>query len=326
MAWQRPLAVLGPGARHAVIRLATIDVGTNTTLLLVVQVQVSHPIRVLENRAEVTRLGRGIGGDGRLGAPGISATLLALRQFADAARSHGAEIVAVGTEGLRRATNAQDFLQPAAQILGVPVVVIDGQREAALTFLAAERSFPELGAGDAPLVVIDIGGGSTEIVIAQRGQVLARTSLPLGSVRLTERHMRHDPPLASEIAAVLHDINGALDGFAWPASGAHGPRPVLIGTAGTVTALASIALALKDYDPELVHGYRLAVSALDATVARLGNSTQREREAIPGLDPKRADVILGGACILLAIARRVGADEIVVNDRGIRWGLVYERI
>ncbi len=299
-------------------RLATIDVGTNTTLLLVTEIDDAGRIWVLENHAQVTRLGRGIGGDGRLGREGIEGTLAALTEYAAMARRHGAPIIAVGTEGLRRAPNAGEFLGRSVAVLGVPVVVIDGQREAALTFLAAARSFPETAAGLS--IVVDIGGGSTEIIIAERMQIRLRTSLPLGSVRLTERHIRHDPPPDAEVDAVLADIRHHLGPVSFP-SGA-----VVVGTAGTVTTLAVMALGLDSYDERQVHGHRLTLAAIDAQIERLRRATQQERETMRGLDPRRADVILPGACLMAEIARRAGVTEIIVNDRGIRWGLVYEHL
>lgn len=300
------------------MRLATIDVGTNTTLVLVAEGTSGDDVRVLADRAEITRLGRGIGKDGRLGAEGIERTLAALTAFAALAQEHGAPIVAVGTEALRRAPNANDFLEPAARILGVPVEVIDGDREAALTFQAARSSFPALAAGT--MVVADIGGGSTELVVARGGRVELRASLPLGSVRLTERHIHHDPAADLELDALVAEVRSTLSPVELPAGAA------LVGTAGTVTTLAAMAQALSSYDAALVHGYRLAAAALEAEITRLRRSTQQEREAMAGLDPRRADVILAGACILLELARHARVDAITVSDRGIRWGLLYEQL
>jgi exopolyphosphatase/guanosine-5'-triphosphate,3'-diphosphate pyrophosphatase len=300
---------------------ATIDSGTNTTLLLVARAEASGAITVLENRAEITRLGRGIGAGGALGAEGIARTLDALRAYAAAARQHGAPIAAIGTEALRRAPNGADFLGPAAEILGVPVEVIDGAREAALTFRAAAASFPAVAEG--PMIVVDIGGGSTEIVLSDGGQGQARwsRSLPLGSVRLTEKHVGHDPPEAGEVDAITREIDAALGAVPWP----QGPSPaVLVGVAGTVTSLAAMALGLESYDPARVHGFELDVAALDAEIARLAASAQPQRERIVGLDPKRADVILAGALILRRIAAAARVPSILVSDRGIRWGLLYE--
>ena len=299
------------------MRLATIDIGTNTTLLLVAEVS-GGEIRVLAERAEITRLGRGIGADGGLGRPGIERTLAVLTDYAALARAQGASLYAIGTEALRRAPNARDFLEPAAQILGAPVEVIDGDREAALSYLAAERSFPEIDQGTS--VVLDIGGGSTEIIVARAGHMEFRRSLPVGSVRLTEKHVRNDPATPAEIAAVTDEISRQLSGVPFPA----GPI-TLIGTAGTVTTLTAMSLGLTSYDPARVHGHRLTLPALEQQIARLGPSTQAEREKMPGLDPKRADVILAGAYILQQIATSACSTEILVSDRGIRWGLLFEK-
>jgi exopolyphosphatase/guanosine-5'-triphosphate,3'-diphosphate pyrophosphatase len=297
--------------------LATVDIGTNTTLLLVARRRPDGQVEVIEERAEITRLGRGIGRNGALDAGAIERTLTVLREYAAAARRHEARLAAVGTEALRRAANAAAFLDPAKQILGSAVEVIDGEREAALTFRAVVSSFPDLRTG--PLVVVDIGGGSTEIVLASDGDVEFRTSLPLGSVRLTEAFVHHDPPTAGDEAAVVDAITAAIAAVPFPRGTA-----ALIGVAGTVTSLAAMAQALASYDPTRVHGYRLARADLGRQIARLRAAAQAEREQIVGLDPRRADVIFAGALILDRIAVAAGVDEVRVSDRGIRWGLFEE--
>jgi exopolyphosphatase / guanosine-5'-triphosphate,3'-diphosphate pyrophosphatase len=297
------------------VRIATIDIGTNTTLLLIAE---SADGSVVAERAEITRLGRGIGADGGLGRQGIERTLAVLADYAAIAKERGAAIHAIGTEGLRRASNAQEFLVPAAQILGTAVEVIDGDREAALTFLAASRAFPEATSGTA--VVVDIGGGSTEIIVSRAGAVDFRRSLPLGSVRLTEKHVKHDPALATETAAIADEASLLLAQVPFPSQPA-----TLIGIAGTVTTLAAMSLDLTSYDPDLVHGHRMTLPALDQQIDRLRSATQAEREKMAGLDPRRADVILAGALLLRAIAERAHAPEILVSDRGIRWGLFFEK-
>jgi exopolyphosphatase/guanosine-5'-triphosphate,3'-diphosphate pyrophosphatase len=296
--------------------LATIDIGTNTTLLLVASSR-EPAVTVLEERAEITRLGRGIGRNGALDAEAIARTLAVLRQFAAAARRHDARIAAIGTEALRRAPNAAAFLEPAAQILGTQVEVIDGEREAALTFRAVAASFPDLRTG--PLAVVDIGGGSTEIVLADSGNVGFRASLPLGSVRLTEAFIHSDPPTAAERAEITNAVDSAICAVPFAAH-----SPTLVGVAGTVTSLAAMALGLASYDPARVHGYRLSRADLGREIARLASARQPERERIVGLDPRRADVILAGALILDRIAAAAGAAEVRVSDRGIRWGLFHE--
>jgi exopolyphosphatase/guanosine-5'-triphosphate,3'-diphosphate pyrophosphatase len=320
------------------MRLATIDVGTNTTLLLVVDARGADDIQVLADRAEITRLGRGIGGTGdgagaagslgalapagRLGGQGIEQTLAALTEYAGIARAHQAEVVAVGTEALRRAPNAGEFLQAAAAVLGAPLEVIDGDREAALSYRAAASSFPAAAAGS--MVVVDIGGGSTEVIRSEAGEIRFRRSLPLGSVRLTEKHVRSDPPADGEVAAIRAEVRAALAGA--PLGTAGDPPPALVGIAGTVTSLAAMDQRLTSYDPALVHGYRLTPAALETLVDTLRHATAAERGRMPGLDPRRADVILAGACILADIVAATRVPHVIVSDRGIRWGLVYERL
>jgi exopolyphosphatase/guanosine-5'-triphosphate,3'-diphosphate pyrophosphatase len=303
------------------MNLATIDIGTNTTLLLVARVDATDlaqcTVEVLEERAEITRLGRGIGREGALDSEAIARTLAALREFAGVARQHGARVAAIGTEALRRAANAAAFLGPAAEILGTPVEVIDGGREASLTFRAVVTSFPD--AADGELAVIDIGGGSTEIVLASGGDVRFRTSLPLGSVRLTEAFVHHDPPTELERTSIADAVDAAISAVPF----AREPA-TLIGVAGTVTSLAAMSLELASYDPARVHGYRLPRPELGREIARLGAATQAQRERMLGLDPRRADVIYAGAVILDRIAAAAGVSEILVSDRGIRWGLLYE--
>jgi exopolyphosphatase / guanosine-5'-triphosphate,3'-diphosphate pyrophosphatase len=305
---------------------ATIDVGTNTTLLLIARARPGRPpaeAEVLAEAAEITRLGRGIGGDGRLGAEGMARTLEALDRYRTIARTHEAAIAAIGTEALRRAPNAGEFLSEAERRLGVPIEVIDGEREAALTFGAVAASFPAEVASRRALVV-DIGGGSTEIVASASGAVTFRRSLPIGSVRLHERHVRHDPPTEAEAHAITADVEAALDTAAEGLSGL--PPDLLVGVAGTVTSLSAMSMNLQTYDPARVHGSRLTRAALEAQVARLAHATQAQRERMAGLDPKRADVILAGALILLALVDRACVPEVRVSDRGIRWGLFYERV
>ena len=301
------------------MKVAAIDIGTNTTLLLVAAAESGGGITALAERAEITRLGRGIGGDGRLGETGIARTLAALREFAEVARGHGARIAALGTEALRRAPNAAAFLVPAREALGVDIEVIDGAREAMLTFRAVTSSFPEARTGN--LTVVDIGGGSTEIVIAADARVSFQTSLPVGSVRLTERFFQADPPAAAEVDATTRALDEMLAAVPFPPD-----KAPLVGVAGTVTTLGAMVQALPSYDAARVHGYRLARGDLGRQIDRLRQATQAERERIPGLDPRRADVILAGALILDRLAQAAGVSEIRVSDRGIRWGLVYEML
>lgn len=311
--------------------VAAIDVGTNTTLLLLARPgeRAGDEPEVLAEGAEITRLGRGIGkrvgpdggGDG-LGQDAIDRTLAVLARYAALAAQHDAEVAAIGTEALRRAPNADAFLTPAARILGAPVEVISGEREAGLTFLAVRRAFPDQVSRER-VAVLDIGGGSTEIIVADQGRIAFRESLPLGSVRLHESFVSSNPPRPEDAAAVERHVAGTLVGaaraFAPPAP------TLLVGVAGTVTSLAAMALGLHSYDPARVHGSWLGLDELDRQIDRLARATQAERETFVGLDPRRADVIFAGALLLRGIARRCGVTSIRVSDRGIRWGLFWER-
>jgi len=301
--------------------VAALDIGTNTTLLLLARRRGAE-VEVLDEQAEITRLGRGIGHDGALSGDAIARTLDVLRRYAAIAQRHGAVVAAVGTEGLRRAPNAREFLEPAAAILGTPIEVISGQREAALTFRAVEASFPDLLAGHA--AVVDIGGGSTEIVVVQDGRVVFEISLPIGSVRLTERHVSHDPPTPEERRAIERDVAEKLASAAVPRFG-PGARGALIGVAGTVTTFAAMADRLATYDPARVHGFELGVGSLDEQLARLATADEKERATFIGLDPRRADVIFAGGLILRGLAEHFEVERVKVSDRGIRWGLFYER-
>jgi len=304
--------------------IATIDVGTNTTLLLVARAGArgaGDPI-VLAEAAEITRLGRGIGTDGRLGPEGIERTLAALRRYAALAAEHGAAIAAIGTEALRRAPNAEEFLAPARDILSGPIEVIDGDREAALTFRAVAASFPRELAAER-MAVVDIGGGSTEVIVSDRGDIRFRRSFPLGSVRLHERHVRHDPATPEELAAIDGEVAATLAEAA--VEFGRAPLGALVGVAGTVTSLGAMSMNLVTYDSARVHGSRLSLAALEAQIVRLARSKQAEREQMAGLDPRRADVILAGALLLRGIVRMAGVPEVRISDRGIRWGLFYER-
>jgi len=303
--------------------IATIDIGTNTTLLLVARPgEGGAEPEVLDQQAEITRLGRGIGKDGKLGAEGIALTLEALRRYAAIAARHGATIAAIGTEALRRAPNADEFLAPAEKILGGPVEVIAGDREAALTFRSVAASFPvEVASGR--VAMVDIGGGSTEVIVSERGQVRFRHSFPVGSVRLHERHIHHDPATPDEMGAIAREVATTLGDAARELGRA--PLDLLVGVAGTVTSLAAMSMDLSTYDPARVHGSRLDDAALDAQIARLAGATQGQREKMAGLDPRRADVILAGALLLKEIVRMAAVPEVRVSDRGIRWGLWYEK-
>ena len=300
-------------------RVATLDIGTNSVLLLIAEATPAGPRALLE-RATITRLGEGVDRTHQLAPAARERTLRCLAGYAeDMRRFDVAERAAVGTSALRDAAGGGDFTREAAALLGVTPLVIDGAREAALTFRGALSGLPQHG----PVTVFDVGGGSTEIVQGVRDAAAAHVesavSLDIGSVRLFERHVRSDPPSALELERVRADIDAGL---------AHAPRSatarLLVGVAGTVTTLAAVALELDDYDPARVHGFVLARTDVARIARTLAELTLQQRRALRGLEPKRADVIVVGALIVERVMHFAASEELVVSDRGVRWGLAEE--
>jgi exopolyphosphatase/guanosine-5'-triphosphate,3'-diphosphate pyrophosphatase len=301
-------------------RFAAIDVGTNTVLLTVAERRGAALAPVVE-RAEITRLGRGVDASGRLDPAGIRDTVAVLAAYAAEARALGAEIVAcVATSAARDAANGADFFEAARTAAAVAPEVISGDEEARLVYASAWRDFG--GAG--PLAVLDVGGGSTEFTVGDGPSPSDRTSLQIGAVRLTERHVRGDPPSPAEQDALRRAAQDALRPLAAMAAPLGPAR--LVGVAGTVTTLSAVEQALPEYDAERVHGATLTLDSADALVARLAALTVRARAALPGMEPKRADVILAGAIVVVEAMRAAGFDRLTVSDRGVRWGLLHDRV
>lgn len=299
------------------MRIATIDVGTNTILLLVADVAADGTIeRVIEDRARLERLGRGVDKTGVLAADAIARALDAIREYAEAIRAAGAErVIAVGTQALREADNGGEFLGPAARLLGVEIEVIGGRREAELAFAAVMQAFPALRRGD--VLCCDVGGGSTEYIHGRNGVILSAVSVPIGSVRLAERFLLTDPPTPAEAGRLLQFLDETLAPVPMP----HG-APV-VGIAGTATTIGAIALGLTTYDPDRVHGHRVAAAEIDRQLSVMLSLPAAARPArLIGLDAKRADVIPAGAAILARTLAHARASELIVSDRGIRYGLL----
>lgn len=297
-------------------RTAVIDIGSNTLLLLVTE-PADGGVRAVVDLCRFGRLGQGLDATGRLADDAIARCLLICRDYRTEMDRLGVERVAiVGTAALREAENAAEFREPAEEILGAKIEIIAGAREAELAYRSVVVGLPEIKG--APFVVVDVGGASTEIVASDGAQVTAAISLPIGAVRLAERHLRSDPPAAVEAAALVKDIDATLDAATIPAG------VTVVGTAGSATTVAAIHLGLDAYDPSKIHGVRVPAAAVDALVARLLAMTTAERAAVRGMEPKRADVIPAGTAIFSRVVARAGAAELVISDRGIRWGVAYE--
>jgi len=300
------------------VRVATLDIGTNSVLLLIAESGSQGPIPLLE-RATITRLGEGVDRTRTLSAAARARTLACIRDYAEDIRRFGVtRAAAVGTSALRDAFGGREFAAELAGVLGFAPQIIAGEREAALTFRGALSGLDIHG----DVTVFDVGGGSTELIhgaaAPTEASIFDAVSLDIGSVRLFERHVRTDPASAFEMERVRGDILAAL-------ASAPPSRPgTLVGVAGTVTTLAALALALDEYDAGRVHGTRLTLQTARDLAQSLAALTVAERRALRGLDPRRADVIVAGAAIVLAILERSGASELVVSDRGVRFGLAEE--
>jgi exopolyphosphatase/guanosine-5'-triphosphate,3'-diphosphate pyrophosphatase len=301
-------------------RYATIDVGTNSVLLLVADRLPDGRFQAVQERAEITRLGRGVDKSRRLSSEGMNATLQVLSDFATEARSLGAEAIAVSaTSAARDAENGPEFLAAARERAGVTVDIISGELEAQLSFTSAHADFGREAAG--PLVVLDIGGGSTEFIYGdQEGRVAFRHSFDVGSVRMTERYVKSDPLSAEDRARVESHLRETFSALPPCPPGAR-----FVGIAGTVTTLYTVRHAIDPYDAARVHGGTLTRAELEALADMMCRLPLAERQKLPGLQPKRADVIPAGALILLESLRALGLESCRVSDRGVRWGLLAHR-
>lgn len=300
-------------------RYAVIDVGTNTVLLLVAEETASGFSPVVE-RGAITRLGQGVDASRRLAPEAMDRTLEAVGRLAAEAQALGAKgLVVSATSAARDAQNGAEFLAATKERAGVEVEILSGDEEARLCYLAVATDFGR-EAGERELVAIDIGGGSTEFIFGSGTTVRFRTSLNIGSVRLTERCIHADPPTPDDLARLETELDSALASV--PTAGANA---LVVGVAGTVTTLYAVANGVAPYDGARVHGGWLSREALAHTRARLAAVPLAARRDIPGLQPERADVIVAGAVLLERALDRLGAAGVRVSDRGLRWGLLAAR-
>jgi exopolyphosphatase/guanosine-5'-triphosphate,3'-diphosphate pyrophosphatase len=302
------------------MRVATIDIGTNSVLLLIAQASEhsAGDLVPLFERATITRLGQGVDRSHALHPEAIARTLSCLKDYAEVIAQYAPDrIEVVSTSAARDAQGAGDFVDAAESILGVAPRIISGAQEAELTFLGALSGLNVRGS----VAVVDIGGGSTEIVLgtAREGllpKLSEAVSIDVGSVRLTERCLPTDPPTSEELRSVREHVRAAVQEIAIPAR-----EVVWIGIGGTVTTLAAVHAGLSSYDAAVVHGSALTRSDVAALRARLGAVAAAERSSIPGLEPKRADIIVAGAVMVEELQQWAGALRWLVSDRGVRWGL-----
>ncbi|WNB85060.1 Ppx/GppA phosphatase family protein [Cellulomonas sp. ATA003] len=292
-------------------RVAAIDCGTNSIRLLVADVGPDGTLTDLERRMEVVRLGQGVDRTGRLAPEALERTLAATRAYAQTCERLGVEAVRfVATSASRDAENRADFVDGVRGILGVEPEVVAGDEEASLSFRGATSVLA--GRHPGPFLVVDIGGGSTELVLGTTTPD-AMLSMDVGCVRLTERHLHDDPPSADQVAAARADVAAALDAAAQVVP--LGRTATLVGVAGSVTTVTAHGLGLPGYDPARIHGAVLGVDAVLAACADLLGRSRAERAALPFMHPGRVDVIGAGALVWADVVARVRDDVAAAGGR-----------
>jgi exopolyphosphatase/guanosine-5'-triphosphate,3'-diphosphate pyrophosphatase len=295
---------------------AVIDVGSNSVLLLTVEIGRGGRARALDEALATSRLGTGLRGGGRLDPGALARTRDAVVDFAARARARGARRPwAFATAAARDAVDGAAAAREIGAAAGVPLEVLSGAREAALAYAAVAGA---VETGDAPLLVADVGGRTTEVTLGVGARVLGSASLPLGALALAEAH-------ASDVAGTHAAVDAVLDACAVLARArAAGAR--LAASGGTATALAALDLGLVTYEPRRVHGHALAAGALAARVAGLARLTVAERAALPGVDPGRGAILLAGAVVLARLAATLASARIVVSDHAVRHAYLREKL
>jgi exopolyphosphatase/guanosine-5'-triphosphate,3'-diphosphate pyrophosphatase len=304
-------------------RIAVIDQGTNSCRLLVVEPSGAPGTRPAELARDmiITRLGEGVDRTGRLDARALDRTEAVLARYCRRARALGADRIRVGaTSAVRDAANRDAFTAVVREHAGSDLDLIDGTHEAALSFLGGTFG---LSPEDGPFLVMDIGGGSTELVVGHDpGRAQDAISTQMGSVRLTERLIAHDPPTSAELEQVNAEIDHVLDRVADAVP--IGDARTFVSVAGTATTLQAIALGLERYDPDRIHRTWLSLEDAVRILGSLARMSNGERASIPVMAPGRGDVIVAGACILVAVLRRFGFARTLVSESDILDGLAFE--
>lgn len=297
--------------------LAAIDCGTNSTRLLVSRVE-GRTTTALDRQNTITRLGQGVDAAGRLDPAAIERTLVALRAYKTSLDAHGVDAVRItATSAARDADNAAELFDAAEAIIGVRPELLSGVEEGQLTFAGATA---ELDPADGPFLVVDIGGGSTELIVGTTA-VEAVRSLDLGCVRLTEKHLDSDPPAPEELSNAIGEATWLLEEVLREVPAFTEAR-TLVGVAGTVSTVAAVEVGLVEWDRDVIHHFVLHRAAVEDVFRTLATEKLADRVHNPGLEPARADVIVGGCCVLVAVLRTLGADRLLVSESDILDGLV----
>ena len=298
-------------------RVAIIDIGSKSIKFFVGEKQEDGTIKTLLDTNDIAALGEGLSKTGRISDEALERNAQSVKNFAEKAKELEAEkIVAVGTMALRSAENSADFVARVKELCGVEVQIIPGEEEARLSYLAVLSG---LSLQEGELVIFDTGGGSTEFIFGQGTELKNRFSVNLGSNRITEMFFTDDPVKEGSVEAALAQIDKEF-----AEAGVSGCPAQLVGMGGTVTSMGAVRHMMDKYKPEIIQGSALTKLDVEEQLAAYAKRTVEERRAIPGLQPKRADVILTGACILKVIMERLNASQLTISDRGLRHGLAFD--
>jgi exopolyphosphatase / guanosine-5'-triphosphate,3'-diphosphate pyrophosphatase len=298
----------------AAMRVAVVDIGTNSTRLLIADVE-GAGVTEVERRTTVTNMGRGVDHTGLICSEAIEDVCEVIADYKSRYEEMGAErVMAIATSAVRDATNGEAFIAELRERFGLDARLLTGEEEAHLTYLGATAQRP----ADDPTLVFDIGGGSTELVIGSGTDVAFHVSLQAGTIRQSERHLTSDPPDPHQLEDLAADIRNLIErAIAAQPEG----RPVYaIAVAGTPTSLAAIDQELEPYDPDRVHGYHLGMQRVQRMLSRLSSLPLAERLRVPGLHPGRAPTIVAGTVILVQVMRAFGLQEIEVSELDILHG------
>jgi exopolyphosphatase/guanosine-5'-triphosphate,3'-diphosphate pyrophosphatase len=301
------------------MRLSVIDIGTNTILLLIAEIDPAGGLKPLYHGHEIARLGMRVD-ERRLILPeALERAIPIITRFVALSRQHGVDrIVACGTSALRDAGNRSEILGRIKSATGIEVGVLSGEEEAELTYLGATGEFVKQGE-DRKFAVLDIGGGSTEITAGTGTHIQSKASHDIGCVRLTERFLKVAPPPQLDIERALEWVRGHIADL-----DPLDPTTRLIGVAGTLTTLGAIDLNLPAYDPLRVSGHRLSRETVESISIQLKKRTIEQIREIPQILPGRADILLAGVLILLEVMKQLEIDEVTVSDRGLRYGIALK--
>ena len=305
-------------------RCAAIDLGTNSTRLLVADVEIpagggpaDATVVTIERLMRITRLGEGVDANRRLAPQAIERVAVVLREYREVIDRLGATRVrATATSAARDAQNRDEFIDAVRDALGVAPDIIPGEEEAALSFLGATAGLD----APAPFLVVDIGGGSTEFVIGTT-QPEGLVSIDVGCVRNTETYLHSDPPTPDELSDAVVAMRDHMIDVARVVPGVR-EAATLVGLAGTVAAVAAVEQGLPEYDRDRIHGHRISKRAAEQVFRDLATESLADRRLEPGLEPERAEVIVGGCIVLVSVLRTFGYDEVLVSESDILDGVV----